>query len=140
MKIVITVFLLLLLTSVAFGELTKDDIRTIIKEEVAASEKRMREYIDLKIETVNARFDGLEKSVNAKIDAGDKNLNYSIDNMDESFDPVWIVMIIVFTPVILPQLIILFLTVYDDIRERKIAKTEIRKLQERIEALSQQMP
>ena len=55
---VITVVLLLLLVSPVFGELTKEDLRTIIKEEIAASEKRMREYIDLKV-------DGLDKSLNA---------------------------------------------------------------------------
>ena len=62
---IVTILSLLLLTSAAFGGLTKEDIRTIIrkevrpiiKEEIAASEKRMREHIDLKIETVNARID-----------------------------------------------------------------------------------
>ena len=66
---VITILFLLLLVSPAFGELTKEDLRTIIreevrpiiKEEIAASEKRTREYIDLKI-------DGVEKSLNARID------------------------------------------------------------------------
>ena len=46
---IITILSLLLLTSPAFGELTKEDLhdlkedlRTIIKEEVAASEKRTK--------------------------------------------------------------------------------------------------
>ena len=72
----VTILFLLLLVSPAFGELTKEDLRTIlkeevrpiIKEEIAASEKRTREHIDLKIETVNARIDGLDKSLNARID------------------------------------------------------------------------
>ena len=42
----LTILSLLLLTSPAFSELTKEDIRSIIKEEIAASEKRTREYID----------------------------------------------------------------------------------------------
>ena len=66
---VITILSLLLLTSTAFAQLTKEDLRTIvreevrpiIKEEIAASEKRTKEYIDLKI-------DGVEKSLNARID------------------------------------------------------------------------
>ena len=53
---IITILSLLLLTSTAFGELTKEDIRTIIKEEITASEKRTREYIDLKIETVSTKL------------------------------------------------------------------------------------
>ena len=70
MKAVIILSLFLLI-SPAFGELTKEDIRTIIKEEVrliikeeiAASEKWTREYIDLKIETVNTRIDAVDKSL-----------------------------------------------------------------------------
>ena len=58
---IIAILSLLLLSSPVFGELTKEDIRTIIKEEVrpiikeeiTTSEKRTREHIDLKIETVN---------------------------------------------------------------------------------------
>ena len=63
----VTILSLLLLTSAAFGELTKEDLHDlkedlhkVIKEEIAASEKRIKEYIDLKIETVNARIDALE--------------------------------------------------------------------------------
>ena len=129
MRIIAILSLLLFLTTPAFSELTKEDLqtlkedlqtlkedlRTIIKEEIAASEKRTREYIDLKIETVNAR----------------------IDAVDENFDPFWIVMIIIGIAIVLPQIIIVFITVYDDIRERKIVETEIRKLHERIEAMSQ---
>ena len=132
----------------AFSELTKEDLRTIIKEEVTASEKRMKEYIDLKIDGVekslnaridatNAKIDALDKSLNARIDAVDKSLNARVDDMDENFDPFWIVMIIILTAIILPQIIIVFITVYNDIRERKIVETEIRKLRERVEALSQ---
>ena len=59
MKVIAILSLLLFLTTPAFSELTKEDLRTIIKEEVrpiikeeiTASEKRMKEYIDLKIET-----------------------------------------------------------------------------------------
>ena len=64
MKIVIILFLFLLVCP-ASGQLTKDDLRTIVKEENAASEKRLKEYIDLKIETVNARIAGVEQSLNA---------------------------------------------------------------------------
>ena len=63
----VTILLLLLFASSAYGQLTKEDVRTIVKEESAASEKRTREYIDLKI-------DGVEKSLNARIDALDEKL------------------------------------------------------------------
>ena len=75
MRIIAILSLLLFLTTPAFSELTKEDLqtlkedlRTIIKEEIAASEKRTREYIDLKI-------DGLDKSLNAKIDAVDQRID-----------------------------------------------------------------
>ena len=101
----ITILFLLLLASPAFSELTKEDLRTVIKEEVrpiikeeiAASEKRTREHIDLKIETVNARIDGLDKSLNARIDAVDQKLTARIDGLDKSLnariDDIRIVMI-----------------------------------------------
>ena len=66
--------LLLLLASPVFSELTKEDIeairmivkedvRAIIKEEIAASEKRMKEHVDLRIQTVNTRIEGVEKQL-----------------------------------------------------------------------------
>ena len=61
---IIAILSLLLVTSPAFAELTKEDIRTIVKEENAALEKRVKEYIDLKIETVNARIDAVDKCQN----------------------------------------------------------------------------
>ena len=68
---IIAILSLLLLASPVFGELTKEDLRTIIKEEVrpiikeeiTASEKRTKEYIDLKIETVNTKIDALDKRI-----------------------------------------------------------------------------
>ena len=71
MRIIAILSLLLFLTTPVFGELTKEDLRTIIKEEVrpiikeeiTASEKRTREYIDLKIETVNTKIDALDKRI-----------------------------------------------------------------------------
>ena len=68
---IVTILSLLLFASTAYGELTKEDLRTIIKEEVrpiikeeiTASEKRTREYIDLKIDAVNTRIDAVDKSL-----------------------------------------------------------------------------
>ncbi len=86
----VTILLLLLLASSAYGQLTKEDLRTIMKEENAALEKRMKEYIDLKIDGVekslNARIDGVEKSLNARIDVLDKSLNARIDATNARID------------------------------------------------------
>ena len=164
MKTVITLSLLLFLTTPAFGELTKEDLRTVIKEEVrpiikeeiAASEKRTREHIDLKIETVNARIDGLDKSLNARIDAVDqkltaridgldKSLNARIDGLDKSLnariDDIRIVMIVLIgliaAAIAVPQIII----AYRERGQKELEKrqedlqTEIRQLRAQIEVL-----
>ena len=105
MKTVAILPLLLLLASPAFGALTKEDLRTIVKEEITASEKRMKEYIDLKIETVNARIDALEKSVDGRFDA----LNTRMDDVDSKFNRIWLAIIALITAAIaLPQLIIIY--------------------------------
>ena len=125
--------------------LTKEDIRTIIreevrpiiKEEIAASEKRMKEYIDLKIEAINAGIDAGDKSLNAKIDAGDKSLNARIDNVEkriddanEYFDPFWIVIIIIVIAIILPQILL----IYND-RGWKKLETDLQQLSKRVQAM-----
>ena len=115
----VTILLLLLLASSAYGQLTKEDIRTIVKEEVGASEKRMKEYIDLKIETVNARIetvnariDALEKSVDGRFDAVNGRfdaLNIRMDDVDSKFNRIWLAIIALITAAIaLPQLIIIY--------------------------------
>ena len=135
---VITVLLLLLLASPVFGELTKEDLRTIIKEEIAASEKRTREYIDLKIDgldkSLNARIDGLDKSLNARIDGLDKSLNARIDGLDKRTGDVWLMMIalvgLITATIAIPQIIIAY-------RERgqKELRAEIELLRQEVEAI-----
>ena len=137
MRIIAILSLLLFLTTPAFSELTKEDLqtlkedlRTIIKEEIAASEKRTREYIDLKI-------DGLDKSLNAKIDAGDQR----IDDLKGNVNRIWLAIIaLIAAAVALPQLIIAYT---ERKRQKDIEKrqedlqTEIQQLREKIEAMSQ---
>ena len=92
---ILSILSLFLSVSPTFSQLTKEDLRTIIKEEVrpiikeeiAASEKRTREYIDLKVETINARIDTLDQ----KIDSVETNLNTRINDIDKKFDRVWMV-------------------------------------------------
>ena len=95
---VVTILSLLLLTSTAFGELTKEDIRTIVKEENDASEKRIKEYIDLKIETVNAKIDAVDEKLSARIDALEGNVSR-----------IWLaILALIAAAVALPQLIIVY--------------------------------
>ena len=147
MKFITILSLLLLLASPVFGELTKEDLRTIIKEESAASEKRMREYIDLKVEAINARFDatnaridGVEKSLSARIDALEKNVDDRFGAVDKKLDWVWGLMIglivLITAAIAVPQIIMAY-------RERgqkemetrqEALQTEIQQLREQIEA------
>ena len=58
---------LLMLPLSAFSELTKEDIaaiRSIVKEEVTASEKRVREYVDLKFQIMDTKIDEVNRWLN----------------------------------------------------------------------------
>ena len=150
MKVII-ILSLLFLTTPAFGELTKEDLRTIIKEEVrpiikeeiTTSEKRTREHIDLKIETVNAKID----ATNARIDAVETNLNGRIDNVEKSIDAldenlterirdIWLLVLtligLIAAAIAIPQLIIAY-------REKgqKQMQSQIDQLRKELEAMSQ---
>ena len=124
MKVIIILFLLLL-TATAFGELTKEDIRIIVREEITASEKRTTEYIDLKIEALNQRINDVEK-----------NLNDKIDNVNKNFDRVWLLIIaligLITAAIAIPQLVIAY-------REKgqKEMQTQIDQLRKELEAMQQ---
>ena len=141
----VTILFLLLLTSPAFAELTKEDIRTVMKEENAASEKRMKEHIDLKIDAVekslNTRIDGVEKSLNARIDAVEKSLNARIDatntridGLDKRMNDMWRLMMglfgLVAATIAIPQIII----AYRD-RGRKEMERSQKEMQSQIDQL-----
>ena len=145
---IITILSLLLLTSPAFAQLTKEDLRTILKEEITASEKRTREYIDLKIETVNARIDAtnakieaLDKSLNARIDETnaridgvEKSLNAKIGALDKRMSDMWRLMMglfgLVAATIAIPQIIIAF---------RNKDQKELEKRQEDLQTEIQQL-
>ena len=125
MKTVILLFLVLLLASPAFAQLTKEDIRTIVREEITASEKRTREYIDLKIEA-------LDKSLNAKIDA----TNARIGALNKSFDRAWVLILaligLITAAIAIPQIVV----AYRD-RGRQEMQTQIDQLRKELEAMQQ---
>ena len=139
---IVTILSLLLLASPAFSELTKEDLRTIIKEEVrpiikeeiAASEKRMREYIDLKIETVNARIDAGDKSLNARIDNVKRRIDESDGNLTDRIRDIWLLVLaligLLAAAIAIPQLII----AYREKGHREM-QTQIEQLRQKIEAL-----
>ena len=144
MKVII-ILSLLLLTSTAFGELTKEDIRTIVREEITASEKRTREYIDLKIDGVekslNAKIDGLEKSVDARFNAVDTRfnaVNTRFNAVDKKLDWVWYMMIaligLVTAALAVPQIIV----AYRD-RGRQEMQTQQQQMQLQIDQLREKI-
>ena len=133
----ITILSLLLLTSPAFAELTKADLRAVIQEEIAASEKRTREYIDLKIDAVNTKIDAVNTkidavntridAVNTRIDAAEKNLNNRIGDLQL----LQIALIgLIAAAVAIPQIVIAYKE-----RDWKEIRAEIQQLREKVEAL-----
>ena len=130
------ILFLLLWVSPAFGQLTKEDLRTILKEEITASEKRTREYIDLKVESINTRID----ATNARIGELDKNLNARIDALDKSLNArindVWIMMIalvgLIAAAIAVPQIIMAYKE-----RGQKEMQRQIDQLQEKFSAMTQ---
>ena len=67
----------LLFTSSAFAELTPTDVQTIsniVEKAVSASEKRTREYIDLKLEGLESRLTSKMDSVESRMDSVERNI------------------------------------------------------------------
>ena len=148
---IIAILSLLLLSSPVFGELTREDlraiikeeVRTIIKEEITASEKRVREHIDLKIETVNAkidatnsRIDDVEKSLNSRIDNVEKSIDALDENLTERIRDIWLLVLaligLIAAAIAIPQLIIAY-------REKgqKQMQSQIDQLRRELEAMQQ---
>ena len=79
----------------------------------------MKEYIDLKIETVNTRIDAVDAKLNARIDALEGNVNR-----------IWLaILALIAAAVALPQLII----VYTERKREKEIQLLIQQLREQVE-------
>ena len=80
MKLITVLSVMFLLFTVpAFSELTAADIekiRSIVKEETAASEKRMKEYVSQEIAKVNIKIEEMDKRLTSEIRALDKRLDH----------------------------------------------------------------
>ena len=139
---IITILSLLLLASPAFGELTKEDLQAVIKEEItasekrmekyikeeiAASEKRMREYIDLKINALDEKINALDENLSTKIGELDKRLSGRIDDLQ-----LFMIALIglIAAAIAIPQIVV----VYRD-RGQKELRTEVERLRKEVEAI-----
>ncbi len=141
--------LFLVIAFPALGELTDadlDKIRLIVKEEVkeeiTASEKRTREYIDLKISASDQKIDDLGKSLNSKIDDLDKSLNGKVDDLGKSLngrmDDIRTIMIaliaLVTAAIAVPQIIMAYKE-----RGQKDMQTQQREMQTQIDELRKEL-
>ena len=77
----------------ALGALTDadlDKIRLIVKDEVKseidASEKRMKEYINTKNESIDDKFESIEKNFDRKFESIEKNFNQKFESIEKNFD------------------------------------------------------
>jgi len=61
--------LMLLVSNVSLAQLTKEDIRQIVKEENVQLETRLKEYVDLKINALKADVDLKFGSLKAEVEA-----------------------------------------------------------------------
>ena len=132
MKTLFTLIIFLLLVQPAFAELTPEDIKIIsdiVKEENAATEKRLREYVDLKFEILDTKFTTEPNELDTKF-----TTNF------ESVDKRQTLILILVTSLVglivlaigIPQIIIALKQ-----RDQGVLETEIKTLREKVELLEQ---
>ena len=67
-----------------------DKIRLIVKDEVKSeingSEKRMKEYINTKNESIDDKFESIEKNFDRKFEGIEKNFNQKFESIEKNFD------------------------------------------------------
>lgn len=105
--ILITLFATFYTTNL-YAQLTKSDlneIRLIVKDEIEtaiqASEKRMRNYVDLKVHVLDNKLTGEIKRLDTKIDSLDKSIN-------RNFQLILTLIGFVTIVVGIPQIIVIF--------------------------------
>jgi len=95
MKLLLSLLLLLLITLNATADLTKNDLQEIEKL-LDKRDEQMRQYIDLKIDVVNAKIDNVENTLNARIDKVESTLGARIDKVEEKVDSLmWFIVLLV---------------------------------------------
>ncbi len=121
-----------------------DKIRLIVKEEVKqeieSSEKRMKQYIDTKIDAVNTRIDAVNTridAVNTKVDGVGKRLDDRIDSVEKQMtfllNVIYGLIALIIIAIGIPQVIIGWRSKRDHSLENRIER-----LTEEIEALKRQ--
>ena len=111
--ITVLIVMFLLFTVPAFSELTAEDIekiRSIFKEETAASEKRIKEYISQEIAKVNIKIEEIDKRLTGEIGALDSRLTGEIRALDKRLDHIFtlVIALAAFIAVVIgiPQIIV----------------------------------
>ena len=154
MKTLFTLIIFLLLVQLAFAELTPEDIKIIsdiVKEENAATEKRLREYVDLKFEILDTKFttklSELDTKFTTKLNELDTKFTTKLNELDtkfttnfESVDKRQTLILILVTSLVglivlaigIPQIIIALKQ-----RDQGVLETEIKTLREKVELLEQ---
>ncbi len=90
---VVSLLLLLITANFALAELTKQDLKEI-EALLDRQEKRIKEYIDGKIETVNSRIDAVNSGIEA-VERGQEFLKWMIGILalvvvtGIAFPPIW---------------------------------------------------
>jgi len=121
--IIVSILLLFITANLAIAELTKRDLKEI-ESLLDKQEKRIKEYIDLKIGAVNSRID----AVNSRIDAVEKTINSRIDGLQ------W--MIYILALVVVGG--ITLLPIQQERRERK-ASSLTQNVVEKLDSLTQRI-
>ena len=143
MKTLFTLIIFLLLVQQAFAELTPEDIKIIsdiVKEENAATEKRLREYVDLKFEILDTKFTTKLSELDTKFTTKLNELDTKFTTNFESVDKRQTLILILVTSLVglivlaigIPQIIIALKQ-----RDQGVLETEIKTLREKVELLEQ---
>ena len=109
------------------------ELRQEIKEDIATSEKNMREYINIKVEGVNTKVD----SINIKMDSKVSSVNTKVDSVEEQLTflsyLVYALIALIVGAIAIPQLIMARRSRTEHSLER-----QVERLTEEVEALKRQ--
>ena len=86
-KVLLLALCFLISTTCAFAELSQSDFEKI-QSIVEKSEKQIKEYVDLKIDAVNAKIDVIDMKIDTKIDAVNTRIDAVNTKIDTKIDAV----------------------------------------------------
>ena len=89
----------MLLSAPALAELTEANIatiRSVVEETVQESEKRLKEYVDLKINELDSHLSGEIKALEGRLNGKIATSNESIKGMEKRLDQIFrLVMVLI---------------------------------------------